>query len=397
MDRSKWEYKKLGDICVLLNGYAFKSEKYVDEGIRVMRITNVQKGEIVDDDPKFYPMSSQSEIKRYMLQENDLLISLTGNVGRVGLLQRELLPAALNQRVACLRLKGDSTDLRYLFHLMNSDLFENECIVNSQGIAQKNMSTKWLSDYKLPIPPIDDQQRIVTELDCLNEMIAVKQEQLKEFDKLAQSIFYDMFGDPVANEKKFEKHPFGKIAAFKNGLNFKPVDEGNSVKILGVSDFQDLKEIKSADLLSLKCIKETVDNDYYLKTGDIVIVRSNGSKKLVGRNVLISFEDKNVAYSGFCIRCRLISDDCSPLYLNSVLSTPSMKELMTSGGRGCNIANINQQTLNKLMVPLPPLSLQQQFAEKISAIEAQKELVKQSIAETQKLLDYTMDKYFGYD
>ena len=107
MDRSKWDYKKLGDICMLLNGFAFKSEKYVDNGIRVMRITNVQKGEIVDDDPKFYPISSQSEIQRYMLKENDLLVSLTGNVGRVGLLQRELLPAALNQRVACLRLKSN--------------------------------------------------------------------------------------------------------------------------------------------------------------------------------------------------------------------------------------------------------------------------------------------------
>ena len=110
-----------------MNGFAFKSDKYVDNGIRIMRITNVQKGKIVDDDPRYYPISSQSEIQRYMLKENDLLVSLTGNVGRVGLLRRELLPAALNQRVACLRIKNKAIDLRYLFHLMDSELFESEC------------------------------------------------------------------------------------------------------------------------------------------------------------------------------------------------------------------------------------------------------------------------------
>ena len=91
MDKNNWTYKKLGEICTILNGFAFKSNKYVEQGIRVLRITNVQKGAIVDNDPKFYPFNEEQNIKSYLLQENDLLISLTGNVGRVGLLQRELL------------------------------------------------------------------------------------------------------------------------------------------------------------------------------------------------------------------------------------------------------------------------------------------------------------------
>ena len=112
-----WTYKKLGDICEVINGFAFKSEKYVDKGIRVMRITNVQKGTIVDNDPKYYPNEEAPNIRQYLLNENDLLMSLTGNVGRVGLLQKELLPAALNQRVACLRIKSNDVLLKYLFHI----------------------------------------------------------------------------------------------------------------------------------------------------------------------------------------------------------------------------------------------------------------------------------------
>lgn len=94
--KRNWEYKKLGDVCEILNGYAFKSQEYVDHGIRVIRITNVQKGCVIDDDPKFYPLTSESSLSNYMLVEDDLLMSLTGNVGRVGLLGKEFLPAALN-------------------------------------------------------------------------------------------------------------------------------------------------------------------------------------------------------------------------------------------------------------------------------------------------------------
>ena len=146
------EKKKLSEICNILNGYAFKSKEYVDDGIRVIRITNVQKGIIEDFDPKYYDISQKDKLKNYMLKENDLLISLTGNVGRVGLMPKELLPAGLNQRVGCLRIKDiDNISIEYLYQYLNSDKFENECINNSNGIAQKNLSTEWLKDYIITV------------------------------------------------------------------------------------------------------------------------------------------------------------------------------------------------------------------------------------------------------
>ena len=145
--KQNWTYKKLGEVCEILNGFAFKSDEYKDEGIRVMRITNVQKGAVVDDDPKFFPIERKNEIAKYMLQEGDMLMSLTGNVGRVGIIDGSFLPAALNQRVACLRLIDNQLNKKFLFHILNSDVFEHNCIFNATGIAQKNMSTKWLEQY----------------------------------------------------------------------------------------------------------------------------------------------------------------------------------------------------------------------------------------------------------
>ena len=163
--RQDWKYLPLGEICDLLNGFAFKSNLYVKEGIRVIRIANVQKGYIEDNAPAFYPSDQEEVLSRYMLQEGDLLMSLTGNVGRVGILHKEMLPAALNQRVACIRLRKNDVLLKYLFHYFNSDYFEKMCIASSHGAAQLNMSTVWLAKHLVPVPPLAEQERIVALLD----------------------------------------------------------------------------------------------------------------------------------------------------------------------------------------------------------------------------------------
>jgi type I restriction enzyme S subunit len=163
---SGWPMVQLGDLVNVMNGFAFKSDLYSSSGIRVIRITNVQKGFVKDDDPKFYPLTEKKEISKYELFENDLLVSLTGNVGRVALLPKSFLPAALNQRVACLRILDDSKiNHKYLYYLLNLDNFEEKSIDAASGVAQKNLSTEWLKTFEIPLPPIEIQSEIVSELD----------------------------------------------------------------------------------------------------------------------------------------------------------------------------------------------------------------------------------------
>ena len=139
-----WKWCLLGDIVEVLNGYAFKSENYVHQGISVIRITNVQDGYIEDLKPCFYPEEYLNNLSQYTLYENDLLISLTGNVGRVALLPKNFLPAALNQRVGCLREKNNQIAKEYIGYYVRQHKFLSECIESSKGTAQLNMSTEWL-------------------------------------------------------------------------------------------------------------------------------------------------------------------------------------------------------------------------------------------------------------
>lgn len=172
---------KLSEIAYLLNGYAFKSAKYVERGIRIIRIANVQDGYIADDKPCYYPLCTDEDISKYMLTENDLLISLTGNVGRVGMLTKGFLPAALNQRVSCIRIKdSDTVNKKYLYYYFRQKLFIQECVEASKGVAQLNLSTKWLENYTIPVPPLPEQERIVARIEELFSQLDAGVETLKK-------------------------------------------------------------------------------------------------------------------------------------------------------------------------------------------------------------------------
>lgn len=167
----KVEWKTLGEVTQILNGYAFQSWKYVNEGIRVVRISDVQKWKMSDKDLKYYPIELEKEIEKVMLQENGLVMSLTWNVWRVAMLSKKDLPAALNQRVACIRPNEKQLLTRFLFHFFNQDFFEFEAMANATGWGQKNMSTNWLKSFLIPIPSLATQQRIVTLLDKFDALV----------------------------------------------------------------------------------------------------------------------------------------------------------------------------------------------------------------------------------
>lgn len=386
--------KPVGDICKILNGFAFKSNEYVDDGVRVLRITNVQKGYIVDDDPQFFPIIREKEISKYMLYEGDLLMSLTGNVGRVGVLSEEFLPAALNQRVACLRIKESAgVNLKYLFHIFNSKTFEDDCIVNATGIAQKNMSTKWLENYLIPVPTIAEQEKIVAELDCLSGIIEKKKQQLKEQDNLAQSIFYEMFGDPVENDKGLDIQTLGDVAVSVNYGTSSPAREGGAFKYLRMnnltySGYLDLSDVKSIDA------NESEREKYSVQRGDILFNRTN-SKELVGKTALFTL-DEEMIIAGYIIRIRVDKSFVLPLYVVRYMNTPFMKSYFANLCKGAvNQANINSKELKNIPLPIPSLSLQEEFASKIESIEKQKELIAQSIKEAETLFNSRMDYYFN--
>lgn len=378
--------KRIADICEILNGFAFKSNEYAETGIRIIRITNVQKGEVIDNDPKFFPIERQSEILKYLLRENDLLISLTGNVGRVGLLAKDMIPAALNQRVACLRIKTEDVLIGYLFHILNSNHFEDDCISNATGIAQKNMSTKWLAEYTISVPERAEQERIVGELDCLSGIIAAKRAQLRELDTLAQSIFYTMFGDPYSSIYKSET--LSNLSKFKlsYGSCASAVKYNNEVRYIRITDIGEDGSL-SDNIVS----PNVVDDKYILQDGDLLFARSGAT---VGKTYLYDSKIGKSIYAGYLIRFIANKDIILPKYLYYYTKTGYYKDFIKNNIQAVAQPNINAQQYSKLKIVVPPIALQNEFVEKIEHIEEQKQLIKASIAETENLFNGRMSYYF---
>lgn len=364
-----WEYKKLGDCCD------------VEYGTRV-----VQK----KDGGTIYPVygggGETFRMDRYNREDSIVIARFAMSKTCVRYVSGKFF---LNDSGLSVKA-GDGLLQSY----MNYHLFSlNDEIFNlGKGAAQRNLDVRAFKELKISIPLKSMQLKIVAELDKINEIIDLKKAQLKDLDLLAQSIFYDIFGDPIENPKGWEVKSVGSICSDVKYGTSKPACEGGKYKYLrmnnltvdGHLDFTNLKYIDIPDTEIEKCI---------VRKGDILFNRTN-SIDLVGKTCEFT-ADEPMVIAGYIIRVRLISS-VHPTFFSVCFNTPAIKKLLRKIAKGAvNQANINSKELQAIAIILPPLSLQQSFADKIEAIESQKSAIKKSLAEVETLLASRMDYYFN--
>ncbi len=250
-----------------------------------------------------------------------------------------------------------------------------------------------LTEADIPVPSIAGQKKIVENLSKLNELIALRKKQLVKLDRLVKSRFIELFGDPVTNPKGWTTKPLLDMGYCKNGMNFHTGDSGIEMHCLGVGDFKDLSVIDGTEQLPVVSLNEAPPEENMLRDGDIVFVRSNGNKALVGRCLVVYPRKTPTTYSGFCIRYRLTSNEVDTAYLLRVLKTDSMRKKMA--GRGANIQNLNQQILASLDISIPPMEMQKQFATFVDLTDKSKLAIQQSLDKLELLKKSLMQEYFG--
>ena len=362
-----WEIKKLGEVCEIINGFAFKSQLFKDCGDDILRISNIQNGVIDDSDIAHFSKNDYPKVDfdKYTVFPNDIIVALSGaTTGKFGINNtgRKLY---LNQRVAICREKTNDVHHRFLLYFLKTQ--SKSFLESAAGVAQPNLSTEQMKLYEIPIPPLAEQEKIVAELDCLSGIIEKKKQQLKEYDALAQSIFYEMFGNPIDNEKGWEVKKFKNCYKLTSGKNLTakkivagdfPVYGGN-----GIVGYH---------------------NDYNLD-GDNIIIGRVGALCGNVRNI----SGKAYITDNAFILTKL--EEGINIFILYLLKIHDLRQY----ARDALQPVISNAGFQNIEIILPPLSLQQQFASKIEAIEKQKELLKQSIAETETLFNSRMDYYFN--
>ena len=239
-----------------------------------------------------------------------------------------------------------------------------------KGAGLKHISKDYILAIEIELPSEAMQHEFLQKNQIVDEIIEAKRTQLLLSEDLVKSRFIEMFGDPVTNLKGWTTKPLLDMGNCKNGMNFHTDDSGMEMHCLGVGDFKDLSFIDGTDHLPVISLNEAPPEESMLRDGDIVFVRSNGNKALVGRCLVVYPRSTPTTYSGFCIRYRLTSNEVDTTYLLRVLKTDSMRSKMT--GRGANIQNLNQQILAALDIPLPPIKLQQAFAAFVEQVDKSK-------------------------
>ncbi|EHC7287592.1 restriction endonuclease subunit S [Vibrio parahaemolyticus] len=173
---------------------------------------------------------------------------------------------------------------------------------------------------------------------------------------------------------------FGQLAEFRNGLNFTKADQGETIKIVGVADFKDHSSLSSLDNLNTINVGNTVKDNDLIKSGDLLYVRSNGNKDLIGRCLFFPEVTEKLSFSGFTIRGRVTSKAILPNYLALLSRSEIVKQQFSKNGGGTNISNLSQQILNDVVVPLPTIEEQRKIAKTLSTWD-------KAIATTEKLIE----------
>ena len=249
---------------------------------------------------------------------------------------------------------------RFIPFIFQTDHFWKFAEENKKGSTNFFLNWSDFEKYEFELPQIDEQKKLCEMMWAFEDTKSAYKDLLLQTDELVKSQFIEMFGDPIENEKGWRTIPLLQTGKCKNGMNYSSKDCGVEMHCLGVADFQDNAVIDDMSVLPMVSLKESPNTDYLLQNGDIVFVRSNGNRALVGRSVVVYPGDEPVVYSGFCIRYRKEREELLTDYLLRFFKTDSVRAKMA--GRGANIQNLNQQILAALNIPIPPIEMQKEFS-----------------------------------
>lgn len=394
--REGWTYKELGDcLSYIKNGANIKQTKDAT-GIPITRIETLSGGVFNRDRLGYANVFSSERYSQYIMEDGDILMSHINSKAYIGrsVLYRKKDDEQIIHGMNLLRLKVvPSISSSYLNYAFKSDNFrDNVAKIRKDAVNQSSMAISDLIRIPIPVPPLSEQQRIVSELDLLSSIIEKKKAQLKEYDQLAQSIFYDMFGDPMTNEKGWKLKKMGEVCAQKSKIAraSKKFTSNSPIEYIDISSVDNIS--KTITTTTSYIFSEAPSRaQQIVEYGDILIslVRPNL------QNIAIVLYNKNnlVGSSGFCV----IRTEQQTIkeYLFYVIRSSHFTDFLMQRVSGANYPAVREEDVKSFTLPIPPLSLQQQFASKIEAIEKQKELIKQSITETETLFNSRMDYYFN--
>lgn len=365
-----WEYKKWNEVLTIING---KNQSAVED-------TN---GEF----PIYGSGGIMGYANNWLCPENCVIIGRKGNINKPIFVKTKFWNV---DTAFGLNANKEYLLPKYLFYFCLDYNFER----HNKAVTIPSLTKADLLKIQIPLPPKTTQLSIVSELDKINELIRLKKEQLKDYDNLAQSIFYEMFGDPVENEKGWEVKKLSslfKVSSSKRIMQEEWAKEG--VPFLKVSDIVSLikyGKVSPSTFISKLKFKKLEEAKMVPTVGDILIT----SRGTLGLCYIIKTDDKFYFQDGMVTWLSENTGDIIPIYITYVFSNNHFLEILAGRANKSTVSYISIKQISQKEITVPPLPLQHLFAQRIEQIERQKSAIQKSITDLETLLASRMQYWF---
>lgn len=394
VDKTKWEYTTLNACLLSLrtglnprNNFKL-NEEGADNNYITVRELNGRGITITEKTDKFCDYAFPLINHRSNLEIGDVLFSGTGSIGRTALVSEKPKKWNIKEGVYVLKPNGHLLDSIFLLYYLHSEHLLEFCKSNSKGATIQSIPMAKLQLAPIYLPPLTEQRAIAAELDAVQKMIEGYKAQLADLDTLAQSIFLDMFGDPITNPKGWSKEILKNNAIIGTGAT---PSRKNPNFYNGNIPWVKSTEVRNC---SISFTEEHINQDAIEHSNcsiypiDTIILAMYGQGKTRGQVALLKIQ---AATNQACaaIQCKKQLNPIFTFWFFQLTYQANRKL-----GNGTNQKNMNLSIVGAIPLILPPLPLQQQFAERVEAIERQKELLQAQLAEAQTLMAERMQYYF---
>ena len=370
-----WEWKKLGKIAKLQNGFAFKSKLFVNDGLPIVRIKNIKNEKVLLDDVVYFNVEDYGKkLDSYQIKKNDILIAMSGaTTGKIGLYDTEEI-SYLNQRVGLFRI--ENSNLRsYLFYFLSTQIEKN--LELSLGAAQPNLSTEQINNIELPLPPLEEQKRIVAKLDILfakiDKAIDLHQKNIDEADIFMASVLNDVFMELNTNETIELKYITSKIGSGSTPRGGQKAYKNEGISLIRSMNVHD-NGFRSKGLVFIDDEQANKLDNVTIKENDILLNITGASVArccIVDKNYLPARVNQHVSI----IR---LEDKFIPNFLHYYIISPSVKsDLLFSSSGGATREAITKSMLEEFKVPKVSIVTQQKVVSYLDEISNKMEKIKQ--------------------
>lgn len=391
--RKGWEYKKLGEVCSPKSKIQRATKCFgASDEILYIDISSIDNSVQEVNSITSFTMSNAPSRAQQKVEYGDIIVStVRPNLKNVAFIKQHDSNLVASSGFCVLRTTDD-IERNYLFHYITSDIFTQHLMKLTTGANYPAVRDSDVRDSVIPIPPKSTQLAIVSELDKINELIRLKKEQLKDFDNLAQSLYYEMFGDPVENEKGWEVKKLGDICTdITDGDHMPPPKSEFGIPFITISDID--KDTRCLNFENTFYVPE----DYYnnLKEnrkpqkGDLLYTVTGS----YGIPVIVK-TDKKFCFQRHIALLRPNKEILSTIFLCYWVLSDGVKFMADKVATGIAQKTVGLNSIRKFSCILPPLSLQHLFAQRIEQIEQEKSEVQKSIQDLETLLASRMQYWF---